>query len=155
MPSTSRLHAKFVLPLLAAACVTVFSACSADAPDAAQSEAVAETQLPNLLGTWTGTYEFPYGDAVLTTSLDLVIERQEGSNLFGYESFVNSKGETVRFDLVGTVNVDPIDSEVEVVMATTGFFFDIEVVDAEHLSARFVKTDDKPTTFVVELRKKP
>ncbi len=154
MPTRSALRTRCVLPLLAAACVTVFSACGADAPDAAKAEAAAETALPNLLGTWTGEYEFPYVDTVIRTSLDLVIERQEGANLFGYETFVNNKGETIRYDLVGTANVDPIDGEVEVVLATTGFFFDIEVVDTERLSARFVRTDDKPTTFVVELRKK-
>ncbi len=154
MPARSALHTRYVLPLLAAACVTVFSACAADAPDAANQAVDTAAALPNLLGTWTGEYEFPYGDTVIKTSLDLVIERQEGSNLFGYETFVNGEGETIRYDLVGTANIDPVDGEVEVVMATTGFFFDIEVVSAERLSARFVRTDDKPTTFVVELRKK-
>ena len=39
----------------------------------------------------------------------------------------------------------------DVVMTTTGFYIEISVVDADHLVARFVRTDDKPTTFIVNL----
>lgn len=154
MHLSRRSVARLATALLAVSSLVVSTACGSDGPDAASAEAVDSPQVPSLMGTWTGEYEFPFGGEVVKTSLDLVIERQEGANLFGYETFVNRKGETIRIDLAGTVNVDPVDGEVEAVLVTTGFFLDIEVVSEDRLSARLVKTDDKPTTFVVDLRKK-
>lgn len=151
---TRRSGTRLAAALLAVSTLVVTTACGSDGPDTAPAEVSGDPQVPSLVGSWTGEYEFPFGTEVRTTSLDLVVERQEGVNLFGYETFVNGKGETIRIDLVGTVNVDPVGGEVEAVLVTTGFFFDIQVVSADRLSARFVKTDDKPTTFVVELRKK-
>lgn len=131
---------------------TVLSSCGGDTSDAATAPtSTVVREIPNLVGTWSGEYEFPSKGKVIPTALKLVVERQEGANLFGYESFVNADGETIKFELVGTVNIDPIDGEAEAVMATTGFFFDIEVVDEDQLAARFVRTDDKPTTFFVNL----
>lgn len=143
-----------MLAVVVGLCITstVLVSCGADGGDAAATPTTAIVRkVPNLVGTWGGKYEFPSKGKVIPTALNLVIERQEGVNLFGYESFVDSSGETIKFDLVGTVNIDPIDGEAEAVMATTGFFFDIEVIDADHLAARFVRTDDKPTTFFVNL----
>jgi len=130
----------------------VLSSCGGDTSDTATAPtSTVVREIPNLVGTWSGEYEFPSKGKVIPTALNLVVERQEGANLFGYESFVNADGETIKFELVGTVNIDPIDGEAEAVMATTGFFFDIEVVDEDRLAARFVRTDDKPTTFFVNL----
>ena len=140
--------------LAVAGCLTFgITGCGSDAPDTAPESTTSTTvaAVPNLVGTFRGEYEFPYKGSVVKTSLDLVIERQEGDTLFGYERFVNSSGEIIRFDLAGTANVDPVSNEVRAVLVTTGFFFDIEVIDADHLGARFVKTDDKPTTFFVHL----
>ncbi|MFM8531375.1 MAG: hypothetical protein ACKOD2_17200 [Ilumatobacteraceae bacterium] len=126
--------------------------CGDDASDTSSAPTTTVVrEIPNLVGTWSGSYEFPSKGKVIPTALNLVVERQEGANLFGYESFVNADGETIKFELVGTVNIDPIDGEAEAVMATTGFFFDIEVVDENNLTARFVRIDDKPTTFFVQL----
>lgn len=128
-------------------------ACGTDASDSAATPTTVQ-QVPDLVGTWSGNYEFPSKGKVIPTALNLVIERAEGANLFGYESFVDAKGETIRFDLVGTAEVNAATGRVDVAMATTGFYFDIDVVDADHLTARFVRTDDKPTTFLVNLTRK-
>ena len=154
MSSLRKQLLRLAAPVVAGLCLVSITACGSDGSDAAGSEASSATEIPNLVGTWSGSYGFPYDGKVIETSLDLVIERQEGVNLFGYESFVDREGKTIRFDLAGTVNIDPIDGEVEAVLVTTGFFFDIEVVSEDRLSVRFVRTDDKPTTFVVELTKK-
>jgi hypothetical protein len=134
----------------AAALTFTAVACGTDSPDSAVAPTTVQ-QVPNLVGTWSGKYEFPSKGKVIPTALNLVIERAEGVNLFGYESFVDAAGKTIKFDLVGTADVDVATGRVDVVMATTGFFFDINVVDADHLAARFVRTDDKPTTFLVNL----
>lgn len=148
-PGTRRVLGAF---MAAAALSLGIAACGNDGSDTATAPTAAVVrEVPNLVGTWSGEYEFPSKGKVIPTALNIVIERQEGVNLFGYESFVNADGETIKFDLVGTVNIDPIDGEAEAVMATTGFFFDIEVVDDDRLAARFVRTDDKPTTFFVNL----
>lgn len=127
--------------------------CGSDSADSAATPTTVQ-QVPDLVGTWSGKYEFPSKGKVIPTALDLVIERVEGANLFGYESFVDAKGKTIRFDLVGTAEVNAATGRVDVAMATTGFYFDIDVVDADHLTARFVRTDDKPTTFLVNLTRK-
>ena len=115
---------------------------------------MAPATVPDLVGSWTGAYEFPSKGKVIKTALTLVIERQEGENLFGYESFVDGKGATIKFGLVGTAAINQATGRADIVLATTGFWFDISVVDSTHLVARFVRTDDKPTTFLVNLTKR-
>lgn len=142
--------------LAAALCTASLSlattACSDDSNDVATTTTAAAV-VPNLVGSWAGSYEFPSKGKVIKTALTLVIERQEGENLFGYESFVDGAGKTIRFDLVGTAAINPADGEPDIVLTTTGFWFDISVVDETHLAARFVRADDKPTTFLVNLTK--
>jgi len=125
-------------------------ACGSDVPDSAATPTTVQ-QVPDLVGTWSGKYEFPSKGKVIPTALSLVIERAEGANLFGYESFVDAAGKTIKFDLVGTAETNAATGRVDIAMATNGFYFDIDVVDADHLVARFVRTDDKPTTFLVNL----
>lgn len=129
--------------------------CGSDSADSAATPTTVQ-QVPDLVGTWSGKYEFPSPSKgiVIPTALDLVIERAEGANLFGYESFVDATGKTVKFPLVGTAEVNAATGRADVVMTTTGFYIEISVVDADHLAARFVRTDDKPTTFIVNLTRK-
>jgi hypothetical protein len=130
-------------------------ACGSDTSDSAATPTTVQ-QVPNLVGAWSGKYEFPSPSKgiVIPTALDLVIERAEGANLFGYESFVDATGKTIKFPLVGTAEVNAATGRADVVMTTTGFYIEISVVDADHLAARFVRTDDKPTTFIVNLTRK-
>ena len=125
-------------------------ACGSDVSDSAATPTTVQ-QVPDLVGTWSGKYEFPSKGKVIPTALNLVIERAEGANLFGYESFVDAAGKTIKFDLVGTAETNIATGRVDIAMATNGFYFDIDVVDADHLVARFVRTDNKPTTFLVNL----
>jgi len=80
-----------------------------------------------------------------------VIEHSVGANLFGYESFLDANGATVKLDLIGSVETNPATGRVDIVMVHSGFFIDINVIDVDHLVARLVRTDDTPTTFLVSL----
>ena len=147
-----RLSSALVVTLGVAVLSLTAAGCGSDSADSAATPTTVQ-QVPNLVGTWSGKYEFPSPSKgiVIPTALDLVIERAEGANLFGYESFVDATGKTIKFPLVGTAEVNVATGRADVVMTTTGFYIEISVVDADHLAARFVRTDDKPTTFIVNL----
>ena len=61
---------------------------------------------------------------------------------------IDAAGKTIKFDLVGTAETNAATGRVDIAMATEGFYFDIDVVDADHLVARFVRTDAKPEIAV-------
>ena len=61
---------------------------------------------PNVVGTWVGDYRFALADGSDNSSVEtLVITRQEGSLLWGYEQW-EEDGEQMRADLTGTMTGD-------------------------------------------------
>jgi major membrane immunogen (membrane-anchored lipoprotein) len=61
---------------------------------------------PSVVGTWVGDYRFALADGSDNSSVEtLVITRQEGDLLWGYEQW-EEDGEQMRADLTGTMTGD-------------------------------------------------
>jgi len=73
---------------------------------------------PNVVGTWVGDYRFALADGSDNSSVEtLVITRQEGNLLWGYEQW-EEDGEQMRADLTGTLT----DGNGIVLTEPAGFF---------------------------------
>ena len=104
----------------------------------------SDSAIPNLKGTWTGTYEFPTNDKTIeTSSLTIEITKQEGPFLWGTESWVND-GESLSADLLGSLSSD----NSSVILSEVGGFYSGNVGD-NSMRLRFVRTEDPATAFVV------
>ena len=104
----------------------------------------SDSAIPNLKGTWTGTYEFPTDDQTIEkSSLTIEITKQEGSFVWGTESWEND-GKTLSTDLLGSLSSD----NSSVILSEVGGFYSGNVGD-NSMRLRFVRTEDPPTAFVV------
>jgi len=104
----------------------------------------SESAVPNLKGTWTGSYQYPTPDKTIEESpLTIEITKQEGSLLWGTESWTN-QGQTQSAEVLGSLSSD----NSSVILSSVGGFFSGNVGD-NSMRLRFVRTDDPPTAFVV------
>ncbi len=104
----------------------------------------SESAIPNLKGTWTGNYQFPTpGKTISESTLTIEITKQEGSLLWGTESWVND-GKTLSTELLGSLSSD----NSSVILSEVGGFYSGNVGD-NSMRLRFVRTEDPPTAFVV------
>lgn len=100
--------------------------------------------VPNLKGTWSGTYSYPTNDKTVETSeLTIEITKQEGSIVWGTETWTD-KGTELKADLLGSLSTD----NSSVILSEVGGFFSGNVGD-NSMRLRFVRTEDPPTAFVV------
>ncbi len=103
----------------------------------------------NLLGTWVGTYAFPtITHGTETSSLSIVITKQEGVLLWGTEKWTN-QGKDLEAALVGSA----APSNDQITLAEVGGSFNGFVKDST-MSLQFVRTEDPPTAFYVTLTRK-
>lgn len=73
---------------------------------AALTASCGSTQSPNAVGTWVGDYSFALADGSANSSIEtLVITRQDGSILWGYEQWEEA-GKQMRADLTGSITDD-------------------------------------------------
>lgn len=113
------------------------------------SPAGAATRPPDLQGTWEGPYSYPSPDGVVRPSYQkLVIERQEGVHLWGYDEFLDKDGQTIRIPVLGTV------SGREIGLAEKGGFFTGRLVSRNRMSMRFFLVGDRPTSFATVLTRR-
>jgi hypothetical protein len=104
----------------------------------------SDSAVPNLKGTWTGTYEFPTPEKTVATSpLTIEITKQEGSLLWGTETWTDN-GATLTAELRGSLSTD----NSSVILAETGGFFSGNIGD-NSMRLRFVRTEEPATAFVV------
>ncbi|MDD2817598.1 MAG: hypothetical protein PHN51_02220 [Candidatus Nanopelagicales bacterium] len=100
----------------------------------------------NLVGTWSGTYSYPsVTHGTETSSLSIVITKQEGVLLWGTEKWTN-QGNNLEAALVGSA----APSNGQITLAEVGGSFNGFVQDST-MSLQFVRTDDPPTAFYVTL----
>ena len=101
---------------------------------------------PNVVGTWVGDYRFALADGSDNSSVEtLVITRQEGALLWGYEQW-EENGEQMRADLTGTLTADD-----GIVLTEPAGFFDGRV-DGDTMLVVFTKIDaEQHTAFEVSL----
>ena len=100
----------------------------------------------NVVGTWVGDYAFALADGSANKSVEtLVITRQEGDLLWGYEQW-EEDGEQMRADLTGTLT----DGSGILLTEPAGFF--TGTVDDDTMLVTFTKIDtEQHTAFEVSL----
>lgn len=109
-----------------------------------QSEGSSEPA--NLVGTWTGSYSYPLLDGTaFEAEQTIVVERQEGANVWGYQEWANEDGPQ-RTEFVGQVGVG---GNTFVLTEEGGFFSGF--VDGDSMAVRFIRIDENHTTFELEL----
>lgn len=101
---------------------------------------------PSVVGTWVGNYRFALADGSDNSSVEtLVITRQEGDLLWGYEQW-EENGEQMRADLTGTLT----DGDGIVLTEPAGFFEG--KVNGDTMLVVFTKIDaEQHTAFEVSL----
>lgn len=105
---------------------------------------------PELVGRWEGTYQFPTVDGDLVTSpLLVVIERQEGRALWGYEEFEDG-GQVIRIPLTGSLS----DDQSRLGLGATGLIVDGELTGPDDMRLRFFKVTDPATSFEAEVQRR-
>lgn len=124
--------------LIIAASVVLAGSMAACAPSGS-SEPV------DVVGTWTGevTYPLPNGTTATITER-LVIEKQDGRNLWGYQQ--SAAGSTQRDNLVGQLGIG---GNTFVLTDEDGFYSG--VVDADRMAVRYIELGDANTSYEVEL----
>jgi hypothetical protein len=101
----------------------------------------------NMIGTWTGEYTYPLPDgSVAQSTQTIVIERQEGASLWGYEEWTGPDGRTERDDLVGQIGLG---FTTFVLTEEEGFFSG--VVNDDRMAVRYIRLGEANTTFEAEL----
>lgn len=104
-----------------------------------------------MIGTWTGEYTYPQADGTVVTSTEtIVIERQEGASIWGYEEWTAPDGSTGRDELVGQIGLG---FSTFVLTEEEGFFSG--VVSEDRMAVRYIRLGDGNTTFEVELTRSP
>lgn len=110
----------------------------------APSEGSAEPA--NLVGTWSGSYSYPLQDGTaFEAEQTIVVERQEGANVWGYQEWANADGPQ-RTEFVGQVGVG---GNTFVLTEEGGFFSGF--VEGDTMAVRFIRIDEDHTTFELEL----
>ncbi len=102
----------------------------------------AATKPFDLVGTWEGPYRYPSPDGVVRESYQrLVIERQDGASVWGYDEFLDKDGQTVRIPVLGTVDGR------EFGLAEKSGFFSGRILARNRVAVRFFLVGDRPTSF--------
>ena len=136
----SRVSRGLVLASAAALALGV-SACAPSGP----------SEPANMIGTWTGEYTYPLPDGTTVTSTEtIVIEKQEGASIWGYEEWTGPDGQTDRDELVGQIGLG---FTTFVLTEEDGFFSG--VVNEERMAVRYIRLGEDRTTFEVELTRSP
>ncbi len=105
----------------------------------------------NMIGTWTGEYTYPLPDGTTVTSTEtIVIERQDGASVWGYEEWTAPDGSTGRDELVGQIGLG---FTTFVLTEEEGFFSG--VVNEDRMAVRYIRLGEENTTFEVELTRSP
>lgn len=104
-----------------------------------------------MIGTWTGEYTYPLPDgSVAQSTQTIVIERQEGASLWGYEEWTGPDGRTERDELVGQIGLG---FTTFVLTEEEGFFSG--VVNDDRMAVRYIRLGENNTTFEAELTRSP
>ena len=82
-------------------------------------------------------------ETIEKSPLTIEITKQEGSLLWGTESWTNN-GQSLSAEVLGSLSSD----NSSVILSSVGGFFSGNVGD-NSMRLRFVRTDDPPTAFVV------
>lgn len=136
----SRVSRGIVLASAAALALGV-SACAPQGP----------SEPANMIGTWTGEYTYPLPDGTTATSTEtIVIERQDGASVWGYEEWTGPDGQTDRDELVGQIGLG---FTTFVLTEEDGFFSG--VVNEDRMAVRYIRLGEENTTFEVELTRSP
>lgn len=99
------------------------------------------------VGTWSGDYDFSMPDGTsASSSLTIVIERQDGDLVWGHEEFID-QGTTVKIPVNGSVDTD----HRGIGLAATGLIFDGTLTKSDTMSMQFFKVTDPATAFSVML----
>lgn len=150
MASPTRHWPKLFTPAVALlAVVAVAAGCTSEGNASTETAAVATTVMaaapPDVVGSWEGSYKFPTIDGALVDSpLLVVIERQEGSALWGFEQF-NDEGQVIRIPFTGSFDADGQSFG----LAATGLTIIGTMTGADQMNLRFFKVSDPPTSFQV------
>jgi hypothetical protein len=124
--------------LLAATSVGLLMAVAGCAP-------TGDAEPANMVGTWTGevTYALPNGTTTTITE-QLVIEKQDGPNLWGFQQ--SGAGGGQRDELVGQLGLG---GTTFVLTETDGFYSG--VVEGDRMAVRYIELGDANTSYEVEL----
>lgn len=102
----------------------------------------------DLVGTWEGDYSYPSPDgSVHPSHQTLVIDRQDGANLWGHDEFVDRTGAVVRIPVLGSV----VDGDIG--LAEKSGFFLGRLTRRNTMVLRFVLVGETPTSFRVTLKR--
>ncbi len=128
---------------LAVGCV---SADTSSKDDASGAPTTTLSEPPNLVGTWTGDYSYPFagpdGSPVAVPAHErLTIDHQEGGLVWGHDEFVD-RGQVIRIPVRGTVDVHGV-----LVLAEESGWFRGELQPDGSMLVRFARTDDQFTAF--------
>ena len=139
--------------------LTMVAGCASGSDATAETSAVENTPVqtstvttlavttapPDLVGSWEGSYAFPTIDGALVDSpLLVVIERQEGTALWGYEQF-DDVGQVIRIPFTGSFDADGQSFG----LAATGLTIIGTMAGADQMNLRFFRVADPPTSFQV------
>lgn len=115
------------------------------ATDSDASATTAPASPPDVVGSWEGSYTFPTIDGALVDSpLLVVIERQEGTALWGYEQF-DDAGQVIRIPFTGSFDADGQSFG----LAATGLTIIGTMAGADQMNLRLFKVSDPPSSFQV------
>ncbi len=117
---------------------------------AATAGAGASAAAPiNVVGTWTGPYQFPSGtDQVVSTTETLHIDRQTGELLWGRDEYTQN-GQLVEIPVRGSLDLNG----KGLALAESSGFFEGTVLSSGRMQLRFVRTDAQFTAFSVLLHR--
>jgi hypothetical protein len=105
--------------------------------------------VPDLVGTWTGTYRYASGnDEVVDATETLVIERQKDRLIWGTDDYVEG-GQTIKIPVRGSIGRDGRGFTI----AEEGGYFLGEILGRNRVHVWFVRVDDQFTTFEAVLRR--
>lgn len=105
----------------------------------------------NLVGTWTGRYQFPTGtDQLVTSTETLVIQHQDGLFLWGHDDYVQG-GQTIQIPVRGSLETNRRDFT----LAERNGFFRGVLLPSRGMQIRFTRTDDQFTSFAAVLHRSP
>jgi hypothetical protein len=133
--------------LVLAALTAIIGACALVAVAPAQVSGAGRTF--DLVGTWTGDYQFPLGtDEVVDATETLVIERQKGRLVWGVDEYTEN-GQLIQIPVRGSIDAD---GRGFAIAEQSGFFLG-DILGPNRVRVRFVRADDQFTSFEVVLRR--
>ena len=143
--------------------LTIVAGCASGSDATAETSAVENTPVqtttvttlavatasPDVVGSWEGAYKFPTIDGALVDSpLLVVIERQEGTALWGYEQF-DDGGQVIRIPFTGSFDADGQSFG----LAATGLSVIGTMAGANQMNLRFFRVADPATSFQVMVKR--